>query len=41
MLALRNVSLTFSEPQGTMPDSGNSSLRQITGTLNGDYVSRG
>ncbi len=39
-MVLRNVSLTFSEPEGVLPGSGPSTLRQISGTLDGDYVSR-
>lgn len=40
MLVLRNASLTFSEPEDASPDDGPSPLRQINGTLDGDYVSR-
>lgn len=40
MLVLRNVSLALLEPEGVMPGDGNTTLRQIQGTLDGDYVSR-
>ncbi len=39
MLVLRNVNLTFSQPEHSSPGDG-TSLRQITGMLGGDYVSR-
>jgi hypothetical protein len=40
MLVLRNVNMALSEAEGALPGDGMSSLRQITGTLAGDYVSR-
>jgi AsmA-like protein len=40
MLVLRNVNLTFSEPGDTLPENEHSPLREISGTLDGDYVSR-
>ena len=40
MLIVRNVNLTLTEPQGRLPGESRSPIREIAGTLVGDYVSR-